>query len=102
MKRILSTWILLNCYRNKELLWKIGIKDQPLCYLCDDEFENLYHLFGSRKKTTQQLNSIGVYSICDIKSKIAVQIAAGSWNEEKQKIMHWIMRLLKNLPLYRL
>ena len=96
--------MLYNNFRDRELLWKIGIKEHPLCYLCEQEFENYEHLFGNCSKINSDLAKCGISSLKDLfkyrsveKAKAVALVVLGSWLEEPDSTCHKLKRLVSDV-----
>ena len=92
--------LLFNCIRDKDVLWDKGVKSNPICFLCDESFENLEHLFGNCPATKPFLEQLHIFSIADVFKnpstltiKLVVTILARSWDEDTQ-ICLWKLRSL--------
>ena len=98
--------VLYNNFRDRELLWKIGIKDHPLCYLCEHEFENYEHIFGNCSKIKNDLAKCGIGNLKDLfkyrsvkKAKAVAHVVLGSWLEEADSTCHKLKRLVSDVNL---
>ena len=93
--------VMLNCYPGKQTLWNKGTKNHPVCYVCDNEFENMEHLFGFSVKLNSELKKCGIEQISDVldepiedhKVEIVWIILSGSWTENMEDTffkMKWL------------
>ena len=98
--------MMLNCFRDGEIVWKQNSRSHPLCFACD-HLENWEHLFSDCIEMMEFLGEVGVKNIKDVFSKVdvkkvktTVQITLGSLTENKPRKINFLQKLTHALDIY--
>ena len=95
---------MLNCFRDRELLWKQKVQPHPICFMCEVNFKSWKHLFGECPDLKEYLEKLNLNSVKEVfnevniaKVKATVTITLGSVNEAKFQTFSNLQKLTDGL-----